>query len=108
MCPAMHFAEAGGAGSMESFGNFIAQKCGKGLAATEMTMKYEEMDEETWKKEVDAGTATSMHNITGLPPYMISSEHEQVTEMSQEPVSGGRKMLSTNGWVQKQVRLQSL
>jgi hypothetical protein len=37
----MHWGEAGGATSMESFGNFIKEKCAKGLAETEMTMKYE-------------------------------------------------------------------
>jgi len=103
MCPAMHYGEAGGVASMESFAKFIEKKCGKGLAATEMTMKYEEMNETTWKKDVEAGTATSMHNITGLPAYMISSTQEQVTEMSQEPISGSRKLLSASGFVQKQV-----
>ena len=103
MCPAMHYDEAGGAGSMESFARFIEKACGKGLAVTEMTMKYEEMNETTWKKDVEAGTATSLHNITGLPAYMISSTQEQVTEMSQEPISGSRKLLSASGFVQKQV-----
>jgi len=102
MCPAMHWGENGGAASMESFGNFIQKKCAKGLAETEMTMKYEEMDEATWKSTTADGTGKSLSNITGLPGYMISNTAEQVTEDNQEPIKGGgRKMLE--GWVQKQV-----
>ena len=51
MCPAMHWGEEGGAASMESFGSFIQKKCAKGLAETEMTMKYEG---EALRKEIEA------------------------------------------------------